>query len=457
MTTAMSHLSAVLVGEESVWGTSVARELAIPALSESLQVDEGFYVSGAMRAAPSEQVAVPGLRAVSGGVTLEPNAVALGRLMRGVFATRSSAALAGTLSGAPTTSISTGGTLVNDATYRYKVSAVVQHNVDGTLRVLAASPEKAQTVTTTDKIVTVGLAAPSAVPARHTHVGYVVWRTAANGGTGTQGFLTYVSGAGTTSYVDNGDATLDATITPPSQVYVHTYTRGTGDPASFSMEVVKANGDSELITGAMLNSLSMGWQSEGPITAELDLLAQDLVAATSSVPAFSLAAEPFMGHRTLTYLANNGSTVSSFSLATQVSLEVNNNLNGRRYLANTRLLSTIKPGLHQVTGQFMREYDDTDMLDDVIDNQAKALMFETFANGVASWSKGVSGGLTLYPWAYQIEADLPKVHLTTHQASSSGQDAIVQTVGLQAVLDSSAGYTLQVKVHNLTATYSAGS
>lgn len=453
----MSNKSSVMIGEESAWGTAVARSLAISANNESLQLAEGLHVSGAMRGDAVESVSERALRDVTGGLSLEPNANDLGRLARGLFATRSSAALAGKLASAPGASLAAGGSLVADSAIKFKVSAVVEHDTDGEFSVLEASGEVTATPTGTDLTVALTWSAPASVPDRTTLVGFVVWATAAGGSSDTQKWLAYVDGAGTTSYNVTSLSALDTAAPYVPTIYRHVGSRGTGSLASFSVEVPKDNGSSELVTGLKFNSCNIGLQAEGPMTFDVDCIAKDLEDVTAGTPSHSLAAKPLMGHRSLVYFYDQGGTPAAFTYTQQVTLAIANNLNARRWLNNSRVITALKEGRQGVTGSFVREYEDINTLVDILDGQAKALRMETFSNPVANWEKEVTidgETATVRPWRYQIGLYLPRVEFTSHQAPSSGADPIVQTAAFTALKDSSAGFPLQMEIHNLTASYS---
>lgn len=452
---AMGHRSLVQFGEETTWGTEATRTRALSINSQAFPVDEGLFVSGAMRGDNLESVSARGNRGVTGNLATEPNANDAGFLARGLFASRTTAALPGTIALAPSQALVAGGDLTAGQDYRYKVSVTVQDDDTGDVHVLAASPEVTGSPSGGNKTVRLTWVNPT-VPARQTLVGHTIWRGNAGGGANVQYFLAYQEGTGTT-YDDTGANTVDTAITPPAQVYTHSYVRGTGRPASWSIEATKDNEAAELVTGMMANGLNISLQPDGQVQFDLDLIGKDLEDVdTPSETSVSVAAGPFMGNRVLVFYYNNAGTAAAVGLATQISLAIANNLNGRRWLNNSRLLADMKTGRHQVTGSFVREYEDQNVLTDVLDGTAKALKLIVFANGIATWTKEVTVGdeiVTLTPWPYQMHLNLPKVILTTHDAPSSGADPISQTCNVQALKDSGSGYTLQMVVHNLTDDY----
>lgn len=454
--TAMSHLAGVLIGEEANWAEEVARTLAIAALSESIQSDEGFYHSGAMRNDPTVQVGVPGLKSVSGGISLEPNANDLGRILRGTFGARSSDLLEGQPTNPAATPIA-GGTLQDGGTYRYKICTVVSHDVTGEWSCLNPSDEVSATPAGTNLSVDVNWTPPAEVPDRTSGEGFLVFRTEPDGVSGSQQLIQWVNGFATNQWTDDGSAILIPEVTPPPAVTRHSYSRGTASStlASFSVEVLKNNGSAELMVGARWNSISLGLQAEGQMTFDLDTLCQDRTELDSpTVPSFAVSAGPFMGHRSVVYAGPAGAPPAHFTLSTQVTVDVANNLNGRRYLNNTRTLSAIKTGRQEVTGQFLADYDTADLLVDVVGIVPQALRTETSANGVASWSHVLGSGEVIRPWRYQVGLYLPLADLTSHQGNASGQDPIVQTVAFTARKDATAGFPIEVTVDNITASYS---
>lgn len=449
---AMAHQAAVLLGEETTYGTAVARTLSLPAFNDSMQVDEGWEISGAMRSDVHESVASRGPRTVNGGLSVAPDAVALGRVLRGLFGNRSSAELVGKptdLAG----SAAAGGTLTAGA-YRYKVSALVQNDADGTLRVLNPSSEVTVTTATTNLTASLTWTPAASLPTGYTLRRYVIWRSAIGGAADSQKWLA-VTADTTAAYSDTGSVSLDTEISVVAAVYRHAHKR-TGDLASFTMEILKANGKSKLYPGTMFNSLSCNIQNEGIMTFDLDGISRDCTIAASGVPAFSLAADPFMGHATNVFLQDVGETPVAFLKATSLQFQVNNKANPRRWLSNSRLINKIKFGRQEVTATFVHELADTDLdlTQDVLDGLEASVKSETYANPIAAWEKVVSGLGTVYPWAYQIHAEFPRSKLMTVTAPSSGEDPILQTIGLRPLKDTTLACPVLVTLDNLTASYS---
>lgn len=215
-----SYDAHVLVGEQTAVGTAATPTITLPRKTETIKSKRIWTPAGAPHGSREVTEMQKGIQSAEGGINFDLYPGVLGWFMKWLFGgVSTTAALPGSITATPTGTPGAGGT-IPDGTYYYQVASVYTRDSDGEKLITNPKPTAAVTVGTGNNTVVVDFVLP-AVPTGYTRVNNYIYRTAASGSVGTAKYLAKV-GAATLTYSDTGSATLSS-IPIPGTVYEHVF------------------------------------------------------------------------------------------------------------------------------------------------------------------------------------------------------------------------------------------
>jgi len=432
--------------EEATFGTPGTVDTYLGILSEGFSVDEGEHKPDTIWGDSEQMDVIPTLRTVSGNIAFQAyGGAAMLWPLKWASRTYANEALPSSVLAAPTLAIS-GVVGPASGTYYYKVTRILQHTASGLLFHTNPSPESASQALNGSQGCAVTWVNPLAgtIPDGFTAWGTGVWRTAADAGPGNEFLLTFVTAAGTTTYLDDNSSTL-GTAAPPTALTLHRFQPSTDQPKSFTAEVHHANGASHVYEGCKINTLGLSVTPGEPVQMSLDVMAQDVVKdITPSSPAFSVT-QPFMGYATYAYIQTAGAALAQNTLCNQFAVSLANNMAGQNNLDGTRVVSRINAGRRMVTGSLGLEFENNTQFDYFLANTEMALQYSLFGPPTTAASTATIGANTVESWPYVLEFHIPRVFYNTHAANISGQAKVVQNLNYSAKKDTTAGYALEIR------------
>lgn len=448
MSNSMSMRSAVIVGKETTFGTEAARTVAIPANSEGLSADEQYHISGAMRGDVADLQASPGQHQGGGSIEVELDGSQGGAVLRWLARRAVTPAAASYQHDAEPTVATSGVGTIPAGTYRYAVVPVFTRT-GYEPRFGGSSGNQSTVAVNGSEGVLVQWLNPTP-PSGWTLAGTMIFRTAAGGGAGTEKYLAWANGGGTTQYTDTGSATLETGTAVPKRLYEHSFDDGsnTADPPANSVEVLKDNGTSELWLGTHANSGTISVPAEStPVTLALDLIARQLVIESSpTTPAFADVAA-FMGYRAIFSFGDDLEALSESELAASFEASISNNFERKFNLNGSRYARKHKAGKSTVEVTISADYENTTLLENYLENGtfAARVEIEGPSTGDVIEYDGSNDGA---PWPYVLRLDFPRLKLMTHTAPSSGDGSIMQQLTLRALKDPAYGYSWRATLTN---------
>jgi len=228
--------------------------------------------------------------------------------------------------------------------------------------------------------------------------------------------------------------------------YVHTFKAGNTAPAGMVLEHDHTDQSSgnfkRLFNGCKINNLAITVPQEGHSTAVFDILGKTLTADAASFDATptDLGHSPFSGFDAA--IEEGG---ASLATATDVTLNVTNNMDGGNYTIDGSggLRTDIPEGMIGVSGNFNALFDSTTLLDKAVAGTTSSLKL-TFSRGDGLGSAGNES----------VEFLIPELKYAVAGPEVSGPQGLLVPMSFMGFFGSSSEATaFQAIVKNSIATY----
>jgi len=182
------------------------------------------------------------------------------------------------------------------------------------------------------------------------------------------------------------------------------------------------NTDYDLVSGAVVNQLTLNAGLDTNVTGTASILAKNLVPSGTSFDATMTASSntpPFTGHEVT--ISWKGATTKSSSMT----LTINNNVEPN-YVLGSDLIDSMSKGFIDVSGSFEAYFENVTLKEDFLNEVEDDL------------SIAISDGTNSYTFL------MPKVKLTSADSTVTGQGSILLTAGFSATYDSGEATTLKI-------------
>lgn len=461
----LSYLAGGGMKKEATFGEGPSVDVYGQILSETFSSDNGLKEDESIVGDSELKGLVEGLETAGGALNLYPfGGQMFGDLLACTTRNVASAALPYSVTGAPTVTATTGGS-VAAGVYRGVVQAIMSETKTGWLFGTNVSPSSSTATTSSGtQTLSYSWSAPSGADLLNfpgfTHWGYAIGRTAPAGSSGTEKYLALQTGSGTT-FDDDGTNTLSA-VAFGATVYWHKFKGAAAQPPSFTLEVLKNIGISEKYDGCMVNSLQANWKPGEIPTAPFECFARHMTPITSSSPTYPATLQPMVGHTLISYIQVAGASVTQNAYLESIQWQLNNNLE-RVYRCNgSQQVDEITAGPRRITGSANFSFKSDTELNNFVNGSTMEIFAgikaPVISGGTTSPASvftfsitGTSYTVRSFPYFWGVH--MPNVRYKTHKANINTKNRIVQDVAFMTAKDATAGYAHRMVLADLCSSH----
>lgn len=430
----------------------------IPMSSESNKADRPTILSSALTNDRMISTVMPGVQQVEGGWEQPFDGASVGQ---GIWLWNGDAGYSkgntpGRLATFTATPSAASGTLPV-GTYFYSVATILTQTSNGDYHIMQQSAAITCTLAAIGKA-DLAWTNPSTFPDGFTLGGFIIYRTAAGGSTGTQKYLKYQLGA-TASFSDTGAFTPDTAIspytaTPVTHAFIGTVPVTSADPLTpFTVSVYKDIAESEQYVGNRMDGfeLSIG-DKNGEVMAKFSHKGIKETPVANFTASYSIL-ESFVGWQCVGYI--NGvkdCTIQGMSLSCKNNVQYLEGLCAVPYVRGTI------SGRREISVTLDRQLLDHTFLNRMLEGEEAAIQIQSsgqpIVNGYSAYSlSSAVHGIKAVPLRHFLMIDLYRVRLKQAGGPVTGPDQIKESIQADCMKSLTYGTEMKIQLINTVATY----